>query len=155
MAVTLPTTLNQLVQLSTLTKKQLLTHVQIFMNNKDANSERYGQTKKIKLYYTKHGSNFGLFYIFTGNFVKISLGRSCNHGISVLVQSLSITARAISYSFRDLSLLDIAYISCDIKEWQYSVLTSLRYVHLMQRGRKTIKIIWHSYIYSHFMPTCT
>ena len=66
-----------------------------------------------------------------------------------------ITARAISYSFRDLSLLDIAYISCDIKEWQYSVLTSLRYVHLMQRGRKTIKIIWHSYIYSHFMPTCT
>ena len=29
---------------------------------------------------------------------------------------LSITARAISYSFRDLSLLDIAYISCDIKE---------------------------------------
>ena len=29
---------------------------------------------------------------------------------------VDITARAISYSFRDLSLLDIAYISCDIKE---------------------------------------
>ena len=29
---------------------------------------------------------------------------------------LDITARAISYSFRNLSLLDIPYISCDIKE---------------------------------------
>ena len=87
---------------------------------------------------------------------KYNLFHSDNTTLTLIYFSCTnITARAISYSFRDLSLLDIAYISCDIKEWQYSVLTSLRYVHLMQRGRKTIKIIWHSYIYSHFMPTCT
>ena len=38
-AVTLPTTLNQLVQLLTLKKE---THVLIIMNNNDVNRERYG-----------------------------------------------------------------------------------------------------------------
>ena len=41
-AVTLPTTLNQLVQLLTLKKKQLLTHVLIYMNKSDVNRGRYG-----------------------------------------------------------------------------------------------------------------
>ena len=77
--------------------------------------------------------------------------------LMTLTASTVMTVRVISYSFRDVSLLDLAYIyiSCDIKEWQHSVSTSLRYIHLVQRGRKTIKISWHSYIYSHFVPTCT
>ena len=40
--------------------------------------------KPKKLYHINHGSYFGHFSISTDNFVKISLGRSCNHGISEL-----------------------------------------------------------------------
>ena len=71
-------------------KKQLLTHVWIFMNNNDANSETIWLNQN-KCYTKSNMVPILDIYLFsTNNMVKISVGRSCNHDISALA-SLFVT----------------------------------------------------------------
>ena len=82
MAVLLP--LNQLVQLLTLKKKPLLTHVQIFMSNNDVNGETLWLNQRECFTTSSMVLILNISLFSTDNFVKISMGRSCNPGISAL-----------------------------------------------------------------------
>ena len=72
----LPTTLNQLVH--------LLTHVLIFMNNDYVNSETLRLNPNICSTTLNMVLLLDIYIFSTGNFVKISLGSSCNHAIAAL-----------------------------------------------------------------------
>ena len=73
-------------------KKQLLTHVWILMNDNNASSETIWSNQNKCYTYTKSNMvpilDISLFS--TDNFVKISMGRSCNHDVSALA-SLFVT----------------------------------------------------------------
>ena len=82
MAVRLPITLDERAQTLTWKKRQLLTHVWIYIYNNDVNSETIGLNQN--KCFTKSNMVLEISLFSTDNFVKISAGRSCNHYISVL-----------------------------------------------------------------------